>query len=158
MSMTERSNGDPAQAGQRGFSLIELIIFIVVVGVGIAGILSVMNVSVKSSADPMLRKQALALAESILEEVMLKDYANPTGGYSGADRSQFDDVSDYHGIDETLSATGPIFLDMDTTLYGFRVQIGVVAQTVSGQTLKKVTVTTSRSDQSVQLVGYRASY
>ena len=49
---------------QRGFTMIELIVFIVVVSAGIAGILSVMNTTVKSSADPMLRKQAVAIAFS----------------------------------------------------------------------------------------------
>ncbi len=54
---------------QKGISLIELIMFIVIVSVGIAGILSVMNVTTKASADPLLRKQALAIAESLLEEI-----------------------------------------------------------------------------------------
>jgi type II secretory pathway pseudopilin PulG len=44
----------------RGFTLIELIFFIVVVGVGLAGIVSVSTTVVKSSAEPMVRKQALA--------------------------------------------------------------------------------------------------
>jgi MSHA pilin protein MshD len=67
---------------QRGMSLIELIMFIVIVSVGIVGILLVMNVTVKSSADPMVRKQALAMAEAILGEILAKDFANPTGGYA----------------------------------------------------------------------------
>ena len=58
---------------QRGFTLIELIIFIVVVGVGVAGILSVYTTSIKNSADPLVRKQALAIAESLLEEILLKE-------------------------------------------------------------------------------------
>ena len=57
---------------QKGISLIELIMFIVVVSVGIAGILSVMNMTTKASADPLLRKQALAIAESLLEEIELQ--------------------------------------------------------------------------------------
>ena len=56
---------------QRGFTLIEVIIFIVVVGAGLAGILAVSTNSVKASADPMVRKQAMALADSILEEIFL---------------------------------------------------------------------------------------
>ncbi|NMM37558.1 MAG: type II secretion system protein [Glaciimonas sp.] len=59
---------------QRGISLIELIMFIVIVSVGIAGILSVMNVTTKASADPLLRKQALAIAESLLEEIELQPF------------------------------------------------------------------------------------
>jgi MSHA pilin protein MshD len=73
---------------QRGISLIELIMFIMIVSVALAGILLVMNVTTKSSADPLVHKQALAIAESLLEEVELMPFticdpddpnaANPT--------------------------------------------------------------------------------
>lgn len=59
---------------QRGISLIELIMFIVIVSVALAGILLVMNVTTRSSADPLIRKQALAIAESLLEEVELMPF------------------------------------------------------------------------------------
>lgn len=59
---------------QKGISLIELIMFIVIVSVGIAGILSVMNLTSQASTDPLLRKQALAIAESLLEEITLQPF------------------------------------------------------------------------------------
>lgn len=59
---------------QRGISLIELIMFIVIVSVALAGILLVMNTTTKSSADPLIHKQALAVAESLLEEVELMPF------------------------------------------------------------------------------------
>jgi MSHA pilin protein MshD len=62
------------RAIQTGISLIELVIFIVVVSVGVAGILSVMNVTVMHSADPIVQKQASAIAESLLEEVELQPF------------------------------------------------------------------------------------
>ena len=70
----------PDRRRQAGISLIELIMFIVIVSVGIAGILVVMNVTSKSSADPMVRKQALAIAEALLEEIELQPftYCDPT--------------------------------------------------------------------------------
>jgi len=54
---------------QRGISLIELILFIVIVSVALAGIMLVMNQTSGHSADTLVRKQALAVAESLLEEV-----------------------------------------------------------------------------------------
>ena len=66
------------RARQHGFTLIELIIFIVVVGAGMAGILSLMNTVIKSSADPLVRKQTIAIAESLLEEILLRDYPDAT--------------------------------------------------------------------------------
>ncbi len=59
---------------QRGVSLIELILFIVIVGAALAGILLVMNVTTRGSADPLVHKQALAIAESLLEEVELMPF------------------------------------------------------------------------------------
>jgi MSHA pilin protein MshD len=55
-------------------TLIELIVFIVIVSTALAGVLTVLNITARSSADPMVRKQALAIAESVLEEVMLQPF------------------------------------------------------------------------------------
>ncbi len=59
---------------QRGISLIELIMFIVIISVALAGIMLTMNVTTKSSADPLVHKQALAIAASLLEEVELMPF------------------------------------------------------------------------------------
>jgi len=50
------------------------VVFIAIVGVGVAGILSVLHLTTRSSAEPMIQKQALAIAESLLEEVQLKPF------------------------------------------------------------------------------------
>ena len=62
------------QSPERGASLIELIMFIVIVSVALAGILLVMNVTTRGSADPLIHNQALAIAESLLEEVELMPF------------------------------------------------------------------------------------
>lgn len=67
-------HGRASDGRQAGISLVELVMFIVIVSVGVVGILSVMNVTTKSSADPMIRKQALAIAESLLEEIELQPF------------------------------------------------------------------------------------
>lgn len=59
---------------QRGVSLIELIVFIVIISVSLTGILLVMNLTTRNSADPLVHKQALAIAESLLEEVELMPF------------------------------------------------------------------------------------
>jgi MSHA pilin protein MshD len=101
---------------QRGLSLIELIIFMVVMGIAAVGVLQILNLSAKASADPVRRKQALLLAESYLEEVELArfTYCDPSdpaaatatapaqcarpellGQESGGVLRPFDNVSDY---------------------------------------------------------------
>ncbi|MBI5435624.1 MAG: prepilin-type N-terminal cleavage/methylation domain-containing protein [Nitrosomonadales bacterium] len=59
---------------QRGVSLIELVMFIVIISVAVTGVLLVMNQVTRHSADSLVRKQALAIAESLLEEVELMPF------------------------------------------------------------------------------------
>lgn len=54
---------------QRGVTLIELIVFIVIVSTALTGILLVINRITGNSADPQVQKQALAIAEALLEEI-----------------------------------------------------------------------------------------
>jgi len=63
-----------ARARQRGLTLIELVLFIMIVGVALAAIVGVMNFTTRHSADPVRRKQALMLAEALLEEVELAKF------------------------------------------------------------------------------------
>jgi MSHA pilin protein MshD len=71
---------DPARLRHAGISLIELIIFIVIISVALTGILLVMNQTTAHSADPLLHKQAIAAAESLLEEVQLQDFVDQNDG------------------------------------------------------------------------------
>ena len=68
------------QRRQRGVTLVELVLFIVIVSVALVGILQVMRLTTANSADPVRRKQALMLAEAMLEEVQLAKftYCDPT--------------------------------------------------------------------------------
>ena len=58
----------------RGLSLIELVVFIVVLAVGVTGVALLFNQMTRSSVDPVVRKQALAIANSLLEEVELQPF------------------------------------------------------------------------------------
>lgn len=59
---------------QRGLTLIELVVFIVIVGVGLAGVLMALDLSTRNSVDPLIVKQLQAIAESILEEVIAQPF------------------------------------------------------------------------------------
>jgi MSHA pilin protein MshD len=89
---------------QRGISLIELIMFIVIISVALVGILLVMNQVTRSSSDPLIRKQAMAVAESMLEEIQLQDLSGAAcTGTLGQDaaRSGVSTVCDYDGYKTT---------------------------------------------------------
>ena len=90
---------------QRGISLIELIMFIVIISVALAGILLVMNKVMTHSADPLIRKQALAIGESMLEEIKLQDLSGVACvGTLGPDavRTGASSVCDYDGYKTTV--------------------------------------------------------
>ncbi len=120
-------------AGQRGLSMIELLVFIVVVGIAVTGVLQVYSSTSRTSVDPMVRKQALAVAESLLDEVLSKPYtycdpddANvyddtvtssagcaipevmgpETGETRYSNTTPFDNVNDYDGFFMDASTTG----------------------------------------------------
>lgn len=65
----------PQHRRQHGLSLIELVMFIAIMGMSLAGILMVYNMAIKNSADPMVRKQAVAIAESLLNEVLMQPFS-----------------------------------------------------------------------------------
>lgn len=86
---------------QRGVTLIELVVSIVVVAIAASAVLGVLSRSVGRSADAMAMSQAVAIAEAYLEEIMLKPFADPDGSTGEAARTDFDDVSDYDGLVDT---------------------------------------------------------
>lgn len=148
MSMTSLS------PRQTGLTLIELILFIVIVGAGLAGILSAMTLTVQYSADPLIHKQATALADSIMEEILLKSYQDPDGlpNTIESGRETYDDVDDYDGL--TISDFG----DLPTELSSFTVNITVTTDTSTlGVIAKKITVAVTGKTE-IRLTSYRTNY
>ncbi len=141
-----------------GITLVELILSMVIISIALTGVLSVMNLTVSHSADPVIQHQAIAVAESYLEEVLLQSYDNPVNGYSGADRSLFDDVDDYDGLSNT--GVKDHLGNAVATLAHYNVSVSVAtAVTLAGGVLaKKITVAVSSTGISLNLVGYRANY
>lgn len=137
-----------------GFSLIELIFFIVIVSVALAGVLQVMQTTTRASGDPMVRKQALALAESVLQEVLQKAYTDPDPLVSTGESSRdtFDDVDDYNGRTQTS------FTDLPAALAGYTIAIAVAPATLGTLAMKRVTVTVTRGAESITLQGYRGNF
>ena len=171
---------------QRGLSLIEVVVFIVVLGIGVAGMAVLYNQLTLSSVDPVVRKQAVAIANSLMEEIQLRpftycdpDDANvftaptppcgaPEGlGPEGETRyvdPRFDNVNDYDGF-----SMGTI-LDINSTpvagLAGYSVSSVVVANAggdfpggVPADAALRITVTVSApANVTVRLQGYRLRY
>lgn len=146
---------------QSGFSLIEVVVFIVIVSVGVVGLMSVMNTTVKHSADPMLRKQAIAVAESLMEEITLKDFNDPDGVAETA-RKDYDDVGDYNGF--SMTGITDVYGNAIAGLTGYQASVTVDKTTatlggIAAGSVALIAVTVSNpSGESVTLQSYRSNY
>lgn len=166
---------------QRGLSLIELVMFIVIVSVGIVGILAVFNVGARASADPLPAKQALAIAEALMEEIQSAaftwcdpDDANATTAASAADCASlpenlgpeagdarpYDNVNDYH-----QPAPAPV-TDLagvaPTELAGYNYTVNIAAAALgsipAADALRITVAVSGPGGAAVTLEGYRARH
>lgn len=110
---------------QQGMTLVELVIAIVIVAIAASAVLGVLSSSVGRSADAMIVSQAVAIAESYLEEITLKPFVDPDGIDGEAARINFDDVDDYDGL--TDAGAYDQFGNLIVGLGGYTVNVGVVA-------------------------------
>jgi len=175
------------ETAQRGLSLIELLIFVVVVSAALAGVLRVFMQAGAKSADPQLQRQALAIAESLLQEVQLMPFTfcqandanvetadsaaecdslveniGPEGGETRATSPQFDNVNDYHGY--AMNGIVDISNTAVPGLAGYSASVSVVAAALgsisaaSGDALLVTVTVNGPSSTQIVLSGYRGRY
>ena len=147
-----------ARQRRRGFTLIEAIVAIVVVSVALTGVLLAVRTSVMNSADPVVQRQMLAIAQQYMEEIALKPYAPAANSAPvGCARDTYNDIGDYHGYSSsTICAIDGTAI---AALSGYSVGITVAAGTLGGvAAAKKITVTVTRGTQTLILTGWRTDY
>jgi len=140
-------------------TLIELVIAIVIIGVGLAGLLAVFSNVVRGSADPVIHKQMLSIAEEMMEEIALKSYASsPNIAPAACARNTYNDIVDYNGY----SATSICAIDGTAipALAGYQINVAVVsdATTLGALASKKITVTVTHGAESMQLISWRTDW
>ena len=129
-----------------GISLIELVVFIVVVAIGIGGVVATYSQYTKSSVDPIVRKQALAVAESLLEEVALQPftYCDPTDPAvytaTSATAAQCPILPEASGPEAGQARTGANPFKTSTTTTGLRWR-GPQWRTLPGQPFRRSRLT-----------------
>lgn len=158
----------PARS-ERGVTLLELIIAIVIVGISLAAVLSVFVITSQHSADPMVRQQAQMIAESYLDEILLKRFYDPDTNNvcpgAAEARSAFDNVCDYNLLNQapTDQSGAPI-----AALSAYNVAVSVdngAGVTLNGvdntgvtRVLLVMVTVTGPGNTSVTLNGYRTHY
>jgi MSHA pilin protein MshD len=86
------------QRHERGMTLVETVIAIVVVAIAASAVLGVLATTVQHSSDALIMSQAVSIAEAYVEEISLKPFADPDGTDGEATRAAFDDADDYDGL------------------------------------------------------------
>jgi MSHA pilin protein MshD len=136
-----------------GFTLVEAIISMMIISIAALAMASALGMAFSHSSDNLLHTKTMQLAQAYVDEIQARRYdeLTPSGGappcspatvacsltlgVDGESRIAFDDVDDYHGVDDTpprdsLAQPMPDFA-------GFRVQVAVsyasAAQVVAWQ-------------------------
>ena len=169
-----------------GVTLIELVMAIVVISIGLTALLATIIHTTSRSADPMVQQQAIAIAQSYMEEILAEPFcdwndlgttdcytsctsnacSSCTGGTipggAGESRSTYDDVCDFNGINEAAAdITGPI-----TDLADYTVEVTVIDTDLnfnglvsnSGQVVQIDVGVTHSTGFSANLTTYKANY
>ncbi len=169
---------------QSGFTLIETIIVIVMVGAMMAGMASLFMTNVGNSHRPFLRERALAVANAFMDEISRKRWnecsligggalntaaglcpdgitAIPAIGSDGEARATFDDIDDYHGLNQSppqdsagSNMPGYAGFTVNVTV----TQPGGAWNTISAADVRLITVSvTSSSNETITVSTYRVN-
>ncbi len=149
-----------AARAQQGFTLIEIIVGIVTLGISIVLLSVIIFPQAQRSAEPILQSRAATLGQAILDEIMSKSFdensdrsggaerCGETGATSctlevdfgpdgaGETRDRFNDVDDYDGLNDTTSPLEDALGDEIAARYsGFGYAISVCYSDSSGECL-----------------------
>lgn len=164
---------------KKGFTLIEVVMIIVILGIIMPGIMLYFITGVKDSAIPQRRTTAIFLAEALMEEIKSKRWdevttinatcSNATAvlGSDAEGRSTYDDIDDFNGLSNTppQNSQGANMTDYQgftqqaTVIYVDAADLNVAAAappTCYKRILVRITDTTS--SENIDLVSLMTSY
>lgn len=170
---------------EHGLTLIELLLFVVVVSIALTAMLQVFVTATRGSADPLIRRQALAIAESLLREVELMPFTwcdptdanvettldasgcatlpesmGPEGGQTRYGPAYFNNVNDYAGF--SMNGIRDVTNTAVAGLTGYNASISVTAaaldSTPSTEALKITATVTGPDGSTLSLQGWRTRY
>ncbi len=143
-----------------GVTLVELIIAIVIVGTALAGLVAAYNRANVASADPLIAQQMLAIAETMMEEVMLKPYVTGSGNapqpVSRADYTEVDHYDKYATTTGIVAVDGSAIQGLDRYNVAVSVTPTTLTNIADANNVRRIqVVVTERGGQQLQLTGWR---
>jgi prepilin-type N-terminal cleavage/methylation domain-containing protein len=162
----------PTTRRPRGFSIVEVAISLVVVGLMMVAALGAVGTAARTDQLTMDSSRGRLLAEELMAEIMLKAYSEPSGGLAAigsnvgevvaSSRALYDDVDDYDGWVETPCRMADGTAIAGTTGWSRRVTVAWVSAadpaTASGTDsgVKRIVVQVTRDGRQVaQLTALR---
>ncbi|GGY38631.1 hypothetical protein [Pseudoduganella albidiflava] len=170
---------------QRGLTMIELVMFIVIVSTAVVGVLGVISYNTRSSADPIRQKQAMAIAESLVDEIRAArfswcDISDPdfltatsaadctkpegVGQEAGGGLRPFDNVNDYvgtYGVPQTYATDvigTPFPAGYTATVTITQAGFGPAGSAVPADAGLRIQVTVNYDNSAVTLESWRSRY
>jgi MSHA pilin protein MshD len=167
----------------RGFTLVELVIFMVIVGIAVGGVTLAFVQSTRTIHEPVIRQRALAVANAYMDEILRKRWNENTPVEGGcvqggawcssgltaaaigvdageAGRADYDDLDDYAGITDeapTDQSGNPM-----PGYAGFSVTVTVDSPAWAGiasADVRRVTVAVrTPTGETLSVRGYRVNY
>ncbi|RYY01662.1 MAG: type II secretion system protein [Gammaproteobacteria bacterium] len=148
---------------QDGVSLIELIVFLVVVGIASSALFAAYTNSLLHNADPIIQVRALELAQARLDEILALKYDEntPTGGIPACNSlgaalcnntpdANKNDVDDFNNVND---------VPYSSVVKGINYSYSRNVTVATADNLKLITVTvTAPRGFSVTLAAYKANF
>jgi len=163
---------------RRGFSLVELVMAIAVMGIVLAGAVALFSTTARHSADAMVQEQAQMVAEAYLDEILIKRFYDPDTNTvcpapEGTGRGTYDNVCDYNGLNQAATNQfGTALLGLSD--YNVQVTVTIAGVSIIGVAPGPTNVTidnsgairvmqvdvsvTGPASVGVVLTGYRTNY
>lgn len=146
---------------QRGVTLIELVVSIVIIGIAVVGVLAVISATAANGANSVVDDEATLVAESYLNEILDKPFGTSAtvspcqridlyaGNYNGLSNS---------GVQDVCGNSVPNLSGYEVTVSVAAATLGPAAQAVPAGASELVTVSvTAPSGDAITLSGYRVN-
>ena len=171
-------------SNKKGFTLIEVVMIIVILGIIMPGIMLYFITGVKDSAIPQRRTTAIFLAEALMEEIKSKRWDETAGvitfnstcsnasalSFDGAEaRGTYDDIDDFNGLNNPtiidslgndLSGNYPGFSQTVTVCYVPATSLNDTSACATRTCYKRiqVSITDTGTNETISLVNLMTSY